>query len=95
METLLPLCNLPIGSSSKIMELYSVGSMRRRLLDLGFAQGSTVRCIHSAPSGDPIAYLVKGAIIALRKEDAKDILVKTEVNVEVIEGCDLIYELKS
>jgi ferrous iron transport protein A len=94
METLLPLCNLPLGSSSKIMELSSVGSMRRRLLDLGFAQGSTVRCIHLAPSGDPIAYSVKGAIIALRKEDAKDILVRVEDSAEAAEGCDLLYELK-
>jgi len=94
METLLPLCNLPLGSSSKIMELSSVGSMRRRLLDLGFAKGSTVRCIHFAPSGDPIAYSVKGAIIALRKEDAKEILVKAEDSSEASGGCDLLYEIK-
>lgn len=95
MVTLLPLCELPIGSTSKIIELCSVGSMRRRLLDLGFAQGSTVRCIQSAPSGDPMAYSVKGAIIALRKDDAKDILVRAEDSTEVFEGCDIIRGLKS
>jgi len=92
METLLPLCELPVGCSSEIVELYSVGSMRRRLLDLGFAQGSTVRCIQTAPSGDPMAYSVKGAIIALRKEDAKDILVKAEDGIEVFKGCGIIRE---
>ncbi len=95
MDTMLPLCNLPVGSSSQIMKLCSVGSMRRRLLDLGFAQGSTVSCIHCAPSGDPIAYSVKGAVIALRKEDAKDILVRAEDSPETAEGCDPIFELKS
>jgi ferrous iron transport protein A len=89
METLLPLCELPVGSSSIIAELYSVGSMRRRLLDLGFAQGSTVRCIQTAPSGDPMAYSVKGTIIALRNEDAKDILVRAEDGIKGYKGCDI------
>lgn len=89
MKALLPLCELPVGSSSIIMELCSVGSMRRRLLDLGFAQGSTVHCIQAAPSGDPKAYSVKGAIIALRMDDAKDIMVSTDDNTAILMGCGL------
>lgn len=78
MEPILPLCNLPVGGSSKILELSSACRMRRRLLDLGFARGTIVHCVQMAPAGDPIAYCVKGAIIALRKEDAKYILIRAD-----------------
>ncbi|MDF2541251.1 MAG: FeoA family protein [Herbinix sp.] len=90
MDHLIPLSKLPVGSSSKIKELCSTGSMRRRLLDLGFAQGTAVSCVQTAPSGDPIAYSVKGAVIALRKEDAEDILVRTEDSTGGFKGSDFI-----
>ena len=41
-----------------------------RLLDLGFTRGARVRCLFAAPSGEPRAYRVRGAAIALRREDA-------------------------
>lgn len=46
------------------------GEARRRLLDLGFTPGAVVTCLFSAPSGDPRAYMVRGSVIALRREDA-------------------------
>lgn len=59
-----------------IEEILSSGSIRRRLLDLGFCEGTVLRCVQSSPAGDPIAYLVRGTVIALRKEDAANILVR-------------------
>ena len=44
--------------------------MGRRLLDIGFTEGTRVQCLYAAPSGEPRAYLVRGAVIALRREDA-------------------------
>lgn len=42
--------------------------MKRRLMDLGFTKGTTVTCVLC---GSRIkAYLVRGAVIALRNEDA-------------------------
>lgn len=41
-----------------------------RLLDLGFTRGARVRCLFAAPSGEPRAYRIRGAVIALRREDA-------------------------
>lgn len=78
MNTEIMLNNLPKGSRSIIKELTNQGSIRRRLLDLGFVKGSYVTCIGAGPSGDPIAFMIKGTIIALRKEDAQHVIVTME-----------------
>ena len=41
-----------------------------RLMDLGLTHGARVRCLFAAPGGDPRAYRIRGAVIALRSEDA-------------------------
>ena len=46
---------------------------RRRLLYLGFVNGSKITSLYKSPSGNPTAYLIKGAVIAIREEDAKKI----------------------
>ncbi len=52
------------------------GAMRRRLMDLGFVRGSVVQIDITSPMDNPTAYLVRGATIALRREQACHILVK-------------------
>ena len=68
------LCDLPVGARTTIHELRAAGAMRRRLCDLGFLPGVTVRCVGIAPMGDPKAYEVRGAIIALRARDGAAVL---------------------
>ena len=48
--------------------LRSTGAQRRRMLNLGFVPGSCARC--TLPVERPVAYGVRGAVIALRREDA-------------------------
>ena len=43
--------------------------LRQRLGDLGMYPGSQIMCAYIAPSGSPIAFWVKGTLIALRRED--------------------------
>ena len=50
--------------------------MRRRLLDIGLIGETDIECIGKSPSGDPKAFLIRGAVIAIRSEDCKDILIK-------------------
>ena len=45
-------------------------AMDRRLTDLGLVRGTRVTCILRSPAGDPCAYLIRGALIALRRADA-------------------------
>jgi len=66
---------LPIGQTGTVSRLDSVGNERRRMLDLGIVQGTAIEAVQKSPSGDPIAYFIRGAVIALRDEDAKKIMV--------------------
>ena len=50
--------------------------MQRRMLDLGLVAGTEVECVGKSPSGDPAAYLVRGAVIAIRSEDARGVAVE-------------------
>lgn len=65
------------GEIAVIRELRMEGDMRRRLQDLGMIEGTTVECIGKSPSGDPHAYLIRGAVIAIRAVNGKDVLVST------------------
>ena len=68
------LCALRPGEAARVARLEIAPGMRRRLLDLGFTEGTKVRCLFDAPGRDPKAYWVRGAIIALRREDAARIV---------------------
>ena len=60
------------GESARVRGLLPDGGrdIVPRLLDLGFTRGACVRCLFAAPSGEPRAYRVRGAVLALRREDA-------------------------
>ena len=64
---------LPIGKSARIHSLTSSGLERRRMLDFGFIPETTVTALYKSPFNNPIAYLIKGTVVALRNEDAKEI----------------------
>ncbi len=66
---------LNIGDSGKVVRLDAHGSIRKRMLDLGIVDGTRIEAVQKSPSGDPVAYFIRGALIALRTEDAKNILV--------------------
>ena len=66
----------PEGALVCVKGLLATGSMRRRLQDIGLVEGTRVECLQKSPSGDPVAYLIRGAVIALRSEDAGKILVE-------------------
>lgn len=46
-------------------------AMLQRLMDIGFTEGALIKCVLRAPCGEPKAYLVRGSIIALRREAAR------------------------
>lgn len=67
---------MPLNSYGEIMSLDFKGNLRRRFLDLGFTVGSKVYSAFRSPAGDPVAYIVRGTVIALRNDDAEKIIVK-------------------
>ena len=64
------------GERAVVYRLNSSGSMRRRMLDIGLVENTSVECLGRSPGGDPTAFLIRGAVIAIRSEDCKDILIK-------------------
>ena len=67
------LSNLDIGNKAVIGELKTDRDMKRRLLDIGLISGTRVKCLQKSRSGDISAYMIRGAVIALRRETAEQI----------------------
>lgn len=63
------------GQSAEVRSLQTVGPMRRRLLDMGLIEHTEVMCLGKSPLGDPSAYLIRGAVIAIRAKDSRQILI--------------------
>ena len=70
-----PLCTLREGEQAVVRTLCLHGAIRCRLQDMGLIPGATVTCLQRSSGGDPIAYEICGAAVALRNRDAKMILV--------------------
>lgn len=69
-ETLL---DLRPGEVGRVLDISPAcrGSQRRRLLDLGVVKGTKVEAELVSVAGDPVAYRIRGALIALRREHAE------------------------
>ncbi|MGN1001698.1 MAG: ferrous iron transport protein A [Oscillospiraceae bacterium] len=63
------------GEKARVCALRSTGSMRRRLLDIGLTENTDVECLGRSPCGGMSAYLIRGAVIAIRSEDGRGVLV--------------------
>lgn len=66
---------LPVGKKASVTTLTSDGTTRRRMLDLGVVNGTEIEPLYKSPSGNPIAYLIRGAVIALRSDVSEKIMV--------------------
>ena len=64
---------LAVGHSACVAGVEAQPAMRRRLLDIGLIPGTWVTCVAKSPAGDPSAYLIRGAVVALRRSDARGI----------------------
>jgi len=73
--TQISLNKLPIGRKANVSGLTSDGATRRRMLDLGVIDGTEIVPLYKSPSGNPVAYLIRGAVIALRSDVSEKIMV--------------------
>jgi len=71
----MPLNLLPLGKQGVVRELRADAGSRRRLLDLGLVTGTEVEAVLRSPAGDPMAFQIRGALIALRNAEAGQIFV--------------------
>lgn len=68
------LCELEPGQEARVKKLRLSGGILRRLSDLGAIEGTNIRCVAKSPAGDPKAFLIRGAVVAIRKEHSSRIL---------------------
>lgn len=84
------LSQLAPGNTGRVLRLEASGATRRHLQDLGLVPGTLVKSIRRSPAGDPIAYNIRGAVIALREEESKLIYVQIpdKSNERVVKSWD-------
>ncbi len=78
---LIPLHRLLPGRCGRVSQINIHGMARRRMLDLGLTFHTEVAALQKSPAGDPTAYFIRGAVIALRSQDASQIMI-TPLKVE-------------
>jgi DtxR family Mn-dependent transcriptional regulator len=73
------LSSLGVGQQAVVVDISPAcrGVERRRLLDLGIVPGTLVQAELASAGGDPVAYQIRGAVIALRHEQADLIHIKS------------------
>ena len=64
---------LMVGEGLTVCGVGGEDAMKRRLEDLGVVEGTRVVCVMRSPLGDPRAYWIRGAVIALRAKDARTV----------------------
>ena len=74
MKNAIPLATLSIGSTAKIYQIDCSDNIKRRLLDLGIIPNTPITPIFKSISEDPIAYEVRGCLLAIRNQDSKNII---------------------
>ena len=72
------LADLKVGERCYVNVVKGNENMLRRFIDIGLIKGTMVECVGQSPAKDPKAYLIRGAVIAIRSVDCEQILVTTE-----------------
>jgi ferrous iron transport protein A len=67
---------LAIGRRARVLEVHCGDCLKTRLADLGVLPGTLITAVNRSPLGDPVAYEVRGSVIAIRREDAESIEVE-------------------
>lgn len=73
---------VPPPGRCRVVAIPARGSIRKRLLAMGFVPGTWIDVIRAAPLGDPIEYRIKGYCISLRKNEARLVSVSTREGEE-------------
>ena len=67
--------SMKIGDIAQVIRLNLTGRIRQRLQDIGLIEGTRIQCTLKSPSGDPKAFLIRGAVMAIRSEDCENVRV--------------------
>jgi ferrous iron transport protein A len=71
------LVDLRRGDAAVLDHIDLPGEDARRLMELGFLPGTRITAGHSAPGGDPRVFQVDGSEVALRRETARRLKIRS------------------
>jgi Fe2+ transport system protein FeoA len=71
------LSELEVGSTGIIESVNLPPGVHNHLMYMGFLPNARVQVLHRAPAGDPTVYAIDGLEIALRRETAQAIQVRS------------------
>ncbi len=74
------LSELQEGDSATILKVKGAPPLRKRLNEMGFRKGETLRVVQYAPLKDPLKIAIKDYNISLRVEEAKSIIVRQNLS---------------
>lgn len=72
------LSSLEVGRKAEVRGIAPScrGQQRRRLMDLGIVPGAPIEAVFASASGDPVAYMVMGALVGIRRSQADLIFIE-------------------
>ncbi len=79
------LAGLKTGDKAVIVKIKGHGAFRKRITEMGFVKGKTVKVIKNAPLKDPVEYEVMGYNVSLRRSEA------SLVEVVPCDQCDIQF----
>lgn len=71
MNQTMTLDQLQPGETGMVIKIHATDKVKRRFLDLGIIPDTKIEVLYESPFKEPKAYFIRGATIALRKEDAR------------------------
>lgn len=76
-ETDYVLSELRPGERGVVQRIAAGVSSRQRMLEMGFVPGATVQVVRVSPLGDPMEVIVSGYHLAIRRQDARCITLRS------------------
>ncbi len=67
--------NLNLEETAYIVENNIKKENKQHLTNLGLTKNTQIKCLYKSPFNDPTAYQIKNVILAIREEDAKQIMI--------------------
>jgi ferrous iron transport protein A len=70
------LSELEVKGNCKVVKLTGNKAIKKRLLEMGFVQGTEIYVEKVAPLGDPMELVLKGYHLSLRRNEAHDVFIE-------------------
>ena len=77
MISIITVDDLPPGGFGIVKQINADDTIKQRLMDMGIFEGVKVQMVRPAPLGDPIQVKVLNTLIALRRNEARSLIIET------------------